>query len=284
MREIREALKVLSWASNKLISRQSWGVAILMYHRVTGDSGLELDVNTDDFEAQMCWLARHGRVVSLDEVLSDGAKSMDLRGEAPVFVLTFDDAYRDFYTRAWPVVRDLGLPATLYVPTGFVEEPGRAPTSRCAAGGAALAPVTWPMLEELVESPVITIGAHTHSHFELPSLSNERVEEELSRCDDLLRERLDVRVEHFAYPRGVWDARVEQFVRRRYRSAVHVGGGLVDLSGWDQYRLPRIPVQGSDRMRWFESRIKGDLRYEESAVGILKRLRARGRGLRRTVH
>lgn len=133
------------------------------------------------------------------------------------------------------------------------------------------------MLEEMAETALVTIGAHTHGHFELPSLNDERVEAELSRCDELLKGRLGIRVEHFAYPRGAWNERVERFVKKRYRSAVHVGGGVVNRGQWDRYRLPRIPVQGSDGMRWFESRISGDLRYEELTVRMLKHLRGMGR-------
>ena len=272
MKQFRESLKVLSWVLRRVLPQQEGTWAILMYHRVTGDSGLQLDVDFRDFEAQMRWLARHGRVVSLDEALDAAEGGVPVWHDRPTFVLTFDDAFQDFYTTAWPILQGLGFPSTLYVPTGFVEHSKRVPLSRGVKRKGALAPVSWAMLGELVESPLVTIGAHTHGHYELPSLSDHRVEEEICQCDELLQEKLGIVVKHFAYPRGVWDERVERFVKKHYRSAVHVGGGPVTGDRCDRYRLPRIPVQASDRMRWFEARIGGDLRYEESAVRILKRL------------
>jgi peptidoglycan/xylan/chitin deacetylase (PgdA/CDA1 family) len=41
-------------------------------------------------------------------------------------LLTFDDGYRDFLTNAWPVLRAASLPATLFVPTAYADDPTRA--------------------------------------------------------------------------------------------------------------------------------------------------------------
>ena len=47
-----------------------------------------------------------------------------LRGEWKVgraaAVITFDDGYRDVYEHAWPVLKRMGLPATVFVPTAFI--------------------------------------------------------------------------------------------------------------------------------------------------------------------
>jgi peptidoglycan/xylan/chitin deacetylase (PgdA/CDA1 family) len=39
--------------------------------------------------------------------------------------VTFDDAYEDFAEHAWPRLRRLGIPATLFVPTAYPDQPGR---------------------------------------------------------------------------------------------------------------------------------------------------------------
>lgn len=65
----------------------------------------------------MMALRRHSRPISLAELLAAQ------RGERPLprrsVLVTFDDAYRDFGEIAWPVLRRLGIPATLFVPTAY---------------------------------------------------------------------------------------------------------------------------------------------------------------------
>jgi peptidoglycan/xylan/chitin deacetylase (PgdA/CDA1 family) len=75
------------------------------------------------FAEQMRWLRERCHVVSMEEVLA----AVERRGGLPPrsVLVTFDDGYRDFGTRAWPVLRGLGLPVTLFVPTAFPGDPGR---------------------------------------------------------------------------------------------------------------------------------------------------------------
>jgi peptidoglycan/xylan/chitin deacetylase (PgdA/CDA1 family) len=170
---------------------------ILAYHRIT-DPHLtpELEpalvsATPDVFHQQLLHLVRRYHVVSLEDVLTA------FRGGRPLpsrsVLLTFDDAYRDFKEEAWPILRELGLPATLFVPTAYPgrtdrafwwdrlhrilnrhdwkEEPG---SSRGPAGGGLLA---------LSEEPVPDIGS---VRARMKGLSHEEVERVL---DALVRAR-----------------------------------------------------------------------------------------------
>jgi peptidoglycan/xylan/chitin deacetylase (PgdA/CDA1 family) len=103
-------------------------LAVLTYHRVdTPESRPDLlpwliSAAPDDFAAQMTELARHYAPVSMAQVLD---ALPDPRRLPPRAVLvTFDDAYADFDRHAWPIMRDAGVPATLFVPTAFPDAPG----------------------------------------------------------------------------------------------------------------------------------------------------------------
>jgi peptidoglycan/xylan/chitin deacetylase (PgdA/CDA1 family) len=92
---------------------------ILIYHRVNDDRdpffhALPVDV----FRAQMEYLAKNFRIVSLDEFSQGG---LSRKGKGYFLALTFDDGYRDNYLCAFPVLRRLGLPATIFLTTGFID-------------------------------------------------------------------------------------------------------------------------------------------------------------------
>lgn len=90
---------------------------ILMYHRVTDEpfvSGLCIE----NFERQLRYITDHFRVVPLNLLLAEYAAGAV---RPYTLALTFDDAHADFYRNIWPRLRALQLPATLFVPTGFVD-------------------------------------------------------------------------------------------------------------------------------------------------------------------
>lgn len=102
-------------------------LAVLTYHRIgdprCGPPGI-VSASRKAFERQMRWLAGTGRAVSLDDVLRARDGGAPLRRGA--VLVTFDDAYRDFDEHAWPVLRRLGIPVALFVPTAYPGSPGRA--------------------------------------------------------------------------------------------------------------------------------------------------------------
>ncbi len=93
--------------------------AILCYHRI-GSGGVPLysGLPTAAFEAQIRFLRRRYRIVSIDELYSS------LRNPASVeqtVTITFDDGYRDLYTQAFPILQKYKVPATIYLTVGAIE-------------------------------------------------------------------------------------------------------------------------------------------------------------------
>jgi len=86
---------------------------ILCYHRV-GFGGVPLysELPPDLFEAQMRFLKRHYRLMSLDDVCRE---MKDPTSTEPGVAITFDDGYRDLYHHAFPVLRKYQIPATIYL-------------------------------------------------------------------------------------------------------------------------------------------------------------------------
>ena len=92
---------------------------IVCYHGVAraGDPRDWLLMPADAFERQLAYLARHYRVLPIDDALPAlWAGSLD----APTACITFDDGYVDNLTEALPRLQRAALPATVYLPTGLV--------------------------------------------------------------------------------------------------------------------------------------------------------------------
>ncbi len=110
--------------------------------------------------------------------------------------------------------------------------------------------ITWEMLEELRDDPLVEIGGHTVTHARISFLSPEGAMFELKGCRDRLVERLGIPARHFAFPYGrSGDCGTRDFAIARdagYASASTTRKGLV-LEGQDPYSLPRCTINGSDR-------------------------------------
>lgn len=99
------------WNKNKL--------SILIYHRVLSKSdpywrGM---INVDEFRSQMQLVRRFFNPVSLPKALDD-LKNNSLPPRA--LAITFDDGYADNATNAVPILKELGLTATFFIATDFI--------------------------------------------------------------------------------------------------------------------------------------------------------------------
>ena len=93
---------------------------VLCYHRVN-DTGHPFFDGTPTalFRRQMHVLREGFAVFFLDELVERAA-----RGEVPAnaIAITFDDGYRDNYTNAFPILRELSLPATIFLVTDALDD------------------------------------------------------------------------------------------------------------------------------------------------------------------
>jgi len=240
---------------------------ILSYHRIADDGPAALApyrVAPARFERQLAYLRRHGyRSIRLDEwvlALAEGDGRIDDR----VVALTFDDAYRDFRIRAWPLLRHHGFTATVFVATDHVG--GRAEWDRPLGEPAEI--MSWDELRALAAEGV-AIGAHSGSHPYLTHLTLAVVIAEGRRSKERLEGELGRPVTVMAYPYGDHDLRVRRAMATcGYHAAVTAQAGLSRL-GDNPMALPRQLVDGNDDLDLFTaklgrpeaSRLSRQLRY-----------------------
>ena len=93
-------------------------IKILLYHRVenlTEDFNM-LAVSPENFRAHMTYLAENYRILDLNENISDWFQE----GTEDAVIVTFDDGYYDWVYHALPILKQYGIPATMFVATGNV--------------------------------------------------------------------------------------------------------------------------------------------------------------------
>ncbi len=102
---------------------------VLTYHRVDEvaahpeRSPALLSATPDEFEQQMRYLSACCQVISIADLIQilEVGRPMPPR----TVLITFDDAYTCFDEHAFPILQRYGLPATLFVPTAFPDQPER---------------------------------------------------------------------------------------------------------------------------------------------------------------
>jgi peptidoglycan/xylan/chitin deacetylase (PgdA/CDA1 family) len=210
-------------------------VPVLVYHHIADEVRGRVVVSPRAFDEQMRYLKARGfRVVTLSALVEFLVRGRQLpRGAV---VLTFDDGYRSFLDHAYPVLKELGFTATLFVYTDYVG------TGRQSMG--------WPDLERLAGEG-FDVQAHSKTHGDLrrrrPESDAEyarRMESELGEPQALFERHLGRRTRLFAYPYGLHDDELVARVREYgYEAAFTVRreGNAAFLSPW---RLRRSQVYG----------------------------------------
>lgn len=92
---------------------------ILVYHRVLpGNDPFAMSaVSCEAFARQMALLRSRFHPIPLSEA-ADRLEAGDLRPGS--VCVTFDDGYADNCRHAWPILREYGIPATIYLATGLI--------------------------------------------------------------------------------------------------------------------------------------------------------------------
>lgn len=280
----------------------------LLFHRVaeiednTVGPYQQLSIAPNVFEQIIAHVSEKFNPISVPELLGRLHAQQPLPEGA--IAVTFDDGFSDTWAVAYPILAKYGVPATIYITTGFIDGTAypyefelaswiesqsqihlewdgykyhwelhdRADQETCyreikeltepmsssertellsrMTEGTAV-PTTdsdlfmrWDQLRELVDDPLITVGAHTDSHPLLTLLSSREALRDIETGKRKLERRLGQRVQHFSYPYGAYDAHTKQLVRAcGFESAVTTTPRGINLENVDVMAIPRLEIR-----------------------------------------
>ncbi|MFN8446529.1 MAG: polysaccharide deacetylase family protein [Caldilineaceae bacterium] len=231
-------------------------IPILLYHSITD----EVTAGFRNWSLAPAMFAAHLRYLHEQKYNAITVTQLvrALRGDTKLpskpIVLSFDDGLADFYTAALPILRQVGMPASLYVVTGFLG----ATSGWLQAEGEAQCPMlTWTQLRE-IERDGIEIGAHTHTHPQLDTLSEADAWKEIVRSKQQLEEYLGHRIESFAYPHGYHSAQVRQLVARAGFSSACAVKHALSAADADLYSLARVIMTNDVCVNQLDRLLQGD--------------------------
>lgn len=220
---------------------------VLMYHRVGKSANAwerKYCVSPDTFEAHMKKLAAKGmRPVPIEDFVAWIKGGPDLPEGS--FLLTFDDGFLGVYEHAYPVLRRLGWPATVFLVSGLIGGQDEWCRRENPSGAA------YPLMDcrHIAEMRDHGFGFHSHSrsHADLTRLDDEALEAELAGSKADLESLFGESVPFLAYPYGRHDERVLAAARKAgYGAAFSVQPGFNRPGQVDPFRIRRLDVFGTD--------------------------------------
>jgi len=257
-------------------------IPVLMYHSI-GDEDhagrhayFQTSVSPATFSAQMQHLHREGyRTCTPGEAVAALLSSSSGATER-IVIITFDDGFRDFYSRAFPVLSQFQFTATMYLPTSCIGQ-----SAKTFKGRQCL---TWSEIREL-QKYGMSIGSHTVTHPQLRTLDRNAIQRELVDSRKAIEDNTGCAAESFAYPYAFpqADGKFRKMLRDTLRAAGYQNGvctivGRASRQS-DPFFLERLPVNNADDAALFQAKLTGAYDWVGWFQSGVKKARLLGRGL-----
>lgn len=210
---------------------------ILQYHHVSDDTPSVTSVTPDVFKQHLDYLTKNNfNVIPLTEATSALQNKQPLPEKS--VVITFDDAYLNIYTNAFPLLKEKSWPFTIFVATAPVDK----------NYGKFL---SWEQIQEMTRHGA-TIANHTINHgHSVEHLTGEtdtqwvqRFKDDLEATEKRIKDKTGQSVKHFAWTFGETTPELRNVIKAMgYIGLGQQSGAAGELS--DFTRLPRYPMAGN---------------------------------------
>ena len=246
-------------------------IRALVYHNITDlfvpDEWQQMTTPRDLFEKQMRYLAENGyKTISAYEAYKNLVSETEIPSKS--ICITFDDGYRDNYRNAFPILEKYGLKASVFITADFVGKKD-----------ASEEYLTWQDIIEMRKSGEFEIGCHSLSHRNLAGLESEDLTEEIGRAKRITEDKIDGKINVFAYPFGWQNAfndKVINAVRGEGFSCAFTAIHGANTKQTDLFRLRRIRISWLNEIDEFQKVLRGSYDWYsiyQKAFSLCKKVR-----------
>ena len=205
---------------------------VLMYHLIMDEPYspyVNLFVRPKDFAAQMDILNSYGYTYLFADEYTQNC-------DKPSIVLTFDDGYVDNYTDMFPILKEKGGRATVFLVTSLIGTPQY---------------LNEDQIREMAQSGLVRFETHTVSHNAMGNMDITRLEKEMSESVAYISELTGHQVDALAYPAGSYSdeavAVASKYVRFAYTTKSPYNVKPDNMMLIPRFGVPRDCTEGTFR-------------------------------------
>ena len=214
-------------------------IPILMYHSISYEKGNTVRVPKENFRKQMKYLKENNYTTITVDELYIYMKTGKIIPNNPV-VITFDDGYKDNYTNAYPILKELELKATVFIITNTIDTVKNYLTSNEI---------------KTMDSNNIRIESHTAAHEHLDKISYSDNLKTMITSKSKLEKILGRKINYLAYPYGEYnEATIKAAKNSGYKLAFSTEYGWIDRKN-NIYSLGRIFVNSDYNLEQFKAKL-----------------------------
>lgn len=215
---------------------------ILLYHRIADvkNDPYLLAVSPNNFQKQLQYLKNDFRLVSLRQLVGE-LKTRKITDNT--IAITFDDGYADNLYNAVPILKELGIPATIFI---TAESIGQNIFYWDKDNPDAGRPLSAEELQQLTATALLEVGAHTLTHPRLSKISSEKQEKEIFKSKEQLEATAHKLILGFAYPFGDKNSFTPDIINLVKKAGYHYACANIHERLTNQsnvYLLPRFVVR-----------------------------------------
>ena len=221
------------------MTNENVGVPVLYYHSVDPSEANEVIISPEKLKEQLTFIKDSGYTTLTISELNDYILNNTPIPEKSI-VITFDDGYADNYIKAFPILKELDIKATIFVISNFTDKDGYYMTSQ--------------QIKEMSDYG-IDIQSHTASHSHLNQLTYEEQLNELKTSKENLESITGKPVISVAYPFGDYnDNTIVASEEAGYSLAFNTNKGLADRDD-NPLNLNRIYISSTYSIEDFKEKL-----------------------------